>query len=132
MAVALVLVLSATVVFEAGCGSGCLGSCAGPWAEITSSAEIAVVEVCDRTGACTRQEFGPPSSNVIHRSFTVAISSDYGSTSSTAVVTLRGWNADGELRAVGEAESKFGKSGCGCPGPARFVVQPNHVGAAVT
>jgi len=122
VAVSLSLALSAIVILESGCSSGCAASCSGPLVEVTG-AGVAAVEVCDIEGACTRQEFGPPSKNVLNHSFTIHVPD----TAESAVVTLRAFGWDGALVASGEAESSFGKSECGCRGPARFFVSPGHV-----
>ena len=125
IAVALSLALSATVVLESGCRSECLASCTGPLAEVTASAGVSSVEVCDSAGACTRQEFGAPAVNVLDHSFTIRVPD----TGSSAVVTLHGYGADGAVLVSGEAESSFGKSECGCRGPAHFLVNPGRVGS---
>lgn len=119
------LALSATVVLDSGCSSECLASCTGPLAEITASYGVSSVEVCDSVGACTRQEFGAPAVNVFNHSFTIRVPD----TGSSTVLTLRGFGADGSELASGEAESSFGKSECGCRGPAHFLVSRGHVGS---
>jgi len=124
-AVVLSFILSTTVALDSGCSSGCDASCAGRRAEITAAGNIAVVEVCDSTGACTRQEFGPSAGNVLNHSFSMWLP-DQGS---TARVTLSGYGDDGSLLASGEVESAFGESDCGCRGPARFSLATGYVGA---
>ncbi len=124
VAIALSMALSATVILESGCSSGCDASCSGPLVEVTG-AGVAAVEVCDSAGACTRQEFGPPSEKVLNHSFTIHVPD----TAESAVVALRAFGWDGAQVASGEAESSFGKAECGCRGPARFLVSPGYVGS---
>ena len=82
------------------------------------SNEVTDVEICDDTGACSRQSFGPLGTNVISRAVTVRVVATNG----VDPLTIRAFGAGGVPIVSGHVAAKPGLGNCGCIGVAAVYV----------
>jgi hypothetical protein len=111
-------------VVGSGC-STCEAKCVGSLANITVDNNLAVVEVCDDDGFCTRQQFGPAQIRTVERSFVVSASA----INDRVHLSIRGFLADGTQAVSGQAAAMLTAGTCGCHNPAFFFVSSSGVSA---